>query len=53
MIKRKAISNIMVIKKGTVGPAGMTNNGGSNYVCTWRIAHIIEGVRDWLFAQKK
>lgn len=42
-----------VLKKGTVVPAGMKDDGGSNHVCTWRIAYTIEGVRDWLFTQKK
>jgi hypothetical protein len=42
-----------VLKKGTVVPAGMTDDGGSNHICTWRIAYTIEGVRDWLFTQKK
>ena len=42
-----------VLKKGTVVPAGMKDDGGSNHVCTWRIAYAIEGVRDWLFTQKK
>jgi predicted peptidase len=42
-----------VLKKGTVVPAGMNDDGGSNHVCTWRIAYNIEGVRDWLFMQKK
>jgi hypothetical protein len=26
-------------------PAGRKGDGGSNHVCTWRIAHAIEGVR--------
>jgi predicted peptidase len=42
-----------VLKKGTVVPSGMKDDGGSNHVCTWRIAYGIEGVRDWLFLQKK
>lgn len=42
-----------VLKKGTVVPAGMTDDGGSNHICTWRIAYTIEGIRDWLFKQKK
>jgi predicted peptidase len=42
-----------VLKKGTVVPAGMADDGGSNHICTWRIAYTIEGVRDWLFMQKK
>ncbi|HTY35601.1 MAG TPA: hypothetical protein VMH23_00730 [Bacteroidota bacterium] len=41
-----------VLKKGTVVPPSMSDNGGGNHVCTWRIAYTIEGVRDWLFAQK-
>lgn len=42
-----------VLKKGTVVPSGMTDDGGSNHICTWRIAYTIEGVRDWLFTQAK
>lgn len=42
-----------VLKKGTVVPAGVTDDGGSNHIYTWKIAYTIEGVRDWLFAQVK
>jgi predicted peptidase len=42
-----------VLKKGTVVPPGVPENGGSNHVCTWRIAYQIEGIRDWLFSQVK
>lgn len=42
-----------VLQKGTVVPAGQTDDGGSNHTNTWRIAYTIEGVRDWLFAQAK
>lgn len=42
-----------VLKKGTVVPEGMADDGGSNHICTWRIAYTIEGVRDWLFTQVK
>lgn len=42
-----------VFQRGTVVPAGMTDDGGSNHVCTWRIAYTIEGIRDWLFRQSK
>jgi predicted peptidase len=31
----------------------MTDDGGSNHICTWRIAYSLEGVRGWLFNQKK
>lgn len=43
----------VVLKKGTVVPPGMRDDGGSNHVCTWRIAYTIEGIREWLFNQKK
>ena len=42
-----------VFQRGTVVPAGMNDDGGSNHICTWRIAYTIEGIRDWLFSQKK
>jgi len=42
-----------VLRKGTVVPEGMRDDGGSNHICTWRIAYTIEGVRDWLFTQKR
>lgn len=41
------------LKKGTVVSPGMKDDGGSNHICTWRIAYGIEGVRDWLFKQSK
>jgi predicted peptidase len=37
--------------KGTVFPAGQ--EGGIEHMATWPVAYRIEGVRDWLFAQKK
>jgi predicted peptidase len=42
-----------VLRKGTVVPAGMEDHGGSNHVCTWRIAYQIEGIREWLFRQTR
>jgi predicted peptidase len=42
-----------VLRKGTVVPPDMRDDGGSNHVCTWRIAYQIEGIRDWLFSQVK
>jgi len=41
------------LQKGTVVPAGQTDDPGSNHINTWRIAYTIEGVRDWLFTQTK
>lgn len=45
--------NYTVLKKGTVVPVGQPENGGTNHVNTWRIAYTIEGLRDWLFSQRK
>ncbi len=42
-----------VLKKGTVVPAGISDDPGNNHVHTWRIAYTIEGIRDWLFSQQK
>ena len=41
----------VVLDKGTVWPEGLT--GGMEHMQTWKVAYNIEGVRDWLFAQKK
>lgn len=53
MIAKGSSINYTVFKKGTVVPAGQTDDGGSNHINTWRIAYTIEGVRDWLFTQVK
>ena len=53
MLAAGANINYTVLQKGTVVPAGMRDDGGSNHLCTWRIAYNIEGVRDWVFAQTK
>jgi predicted peptidase len=53
MVAEGSNINYTMFKKGIVVPAEMTDNGGSNHVCTWRIAYAIEGVRDWLFTHKK
>jgi predicted peptidase len=45
--------NYVALKKGTVVPAGQTDDGGSNHINTWRIAYTIEGIRDWIFKQHK
>ncbi len=45
--------NYVVLQKGTVVPEGQTDNAGANHVNTWKIAYNIEGIRDWLFRQKK
>lgn len=45
--------NYVALKRGTVVPEGQVDNGGGNHVNTWRIAYTIEGVRDWLFRQRR
>ncbi|OSI10463.1 Poly(3-hydroxybutyrate) depolymerase [Neisseria zoodegmatis] len=42
-----------VLQKGTIAPAGQTDNGTASHANTWRIAYAIEGIRDWLFEQRK
>ena len=42
-----------VPQKGTVVPAGQTDDSDTNHIYTWRIAYTIEGLRDWLFSQVK
>ncbi|MFJ2816681.1 hypothetical protein ACIQOU_21945 [Streptomyces sp. NPDC091279] len=45
--------NFVALKKGTVVWPGLSDDSGSNHICTWRAAYTIEGIRDWLFEQKK
>jgi predicted peptidase len=42
-----------VLRKGTVVPEGLPDDGGNNHKHTWRIAYAIEGLRDWLFTQRR
>lgn len=44
-----------VFEKGTVWPEGQEQlqEGRNEHMQTWKFAYSIEGVRDWLFAQKK
>lgn len=45
--------NYVALKKGTVVPVGQTDDAGANHVNTWRVAFAIDGIRDWLFEQRK
>ena len=45
--------NYVALQQGTVVPAGQSDDGGSNHMNTWRIAYTIDGIRDWLFAQRR
>lgn len=42
-----------VFKKGTTLPEEEANSGRNEHMQTWWKAYSIEGVRDWLFEQKK
>lgn len=53
MESAKTPINYVALKKGTVVPPGFANDAGANHVNTWRIAYGIEGIRDWLFQQKR
>lgn len=45
--------NYVALEKGTVVPAGQSDDGGSDHMNTWRIAYTIDGIRDWIFAQHR
>ncbi len=53
MLAEDSNVNYTVLRKGTVVPEGMQDNSINNHLCTWRIAYNIEGIRDWLFQQRK
>jgi len=42
-----------VLKKGTTLPPGIENNALNVHAYTWRIGYSVQGLRDWLFTQKK
>jgi predicted peptidase len=45
--------NYVALQAGTVVPRGQRDDGGANHVNTWRIAYNIEGIRDWMFQQRR
>ena len=49
----KSPINYVALQKGTVVLPGQADDGGSNHVNTWRIAYTIDGIRDWIFQQRK
>ncbi|MGH1555725.1 hypothetical protein ACRAWF_39525 [Streptomyces sp. L7] len=53
MRARKTPVNFVALKKGTVVWPGLEESSVDNHVCTWRAAYTIEGIRDWLFEQKR
>lgn len=48
----KANIKYTTLEKGTL-PALQAGNPGSEHMATWKTAYNIEGIRDWLFKQKK
>jgi predicted peptidase len=53
-MKAKGASiNHVALQNGTVVPPSPQDNGARNHINTWRIAHAIEGIREWLFTQHK
>ncbi len=53
MLAQGSAINYVALQRGTVVPEGLSDDGGNNHICTWRIAYNIEGIRDWLFRQSK
>ncbi len=45
--------NYVVLAKGTVVPPEQADDGGSNHINTWRIAYAVEGIRAWMFRQRR
>ena len=42
-----------VFQGSSVVPEGRDAGPGANHVCTWPVAYELEGVKEWLFAQKR
>lgn len=55
MIEENNDIKYTVYKNGTVAPGGELKGNAMfiNHMYTWRLVYTIEGLRDWLFAQKK
>lgn len=45
--------NYIALQQGTVVPPGQTDHGGGDHINTWRIAYTIDGIRDWIFQQRR
>ena len=41
------------LAKGTIPGIGSAPSGGAEHIYTWTVAYNIEGIRDWIFKQKK
>jgi len=53
VLAKRCKINYTPLQAGTVVPPEMAGKGGADHRATWLIAYKIEGIRDWLFAQKK
>jgi predicted peptidase len=45
--------NYSTFKKGSTLAGGLANAHGVEHNSTWPIAYTIEGVREWIFQQRK
>ena len=53
MISQGGNIKFAVLEKRTTLPLGVENNALNAHAYTWRIGYSIQGLRDWLFTQKK
>lgn len=53
MVAEESRIKYTVLRKGTVVPNGIPETGYSNHQHTWPIAYQIDGLRDWLFSQRR
>ncbi|MFD5286327.1 alpha/beta hydrolase-fold protein [Streptomyces rubrogriseus] len=53
LLAQKAAVNYVAFEAGTVVPADQEDNSLNNHLNTWRIAYGIEGIREWVFQQRK
>ena len=54
MLKENANINYSTLEKGTVIPKDIVETSkGGEHIYTWTVAYNIEGIRDWLFSQRK
>lgn len=57
LVKEALAENVQirytVFQGSTVVPAGRDAGPGANHVSTWPVAYELDGVKEWLFAQKR
>jgi predicted peptidase len=45
--------NYAALRTGTVVPSGQTDDSINNHLNTWKITYNIEGIREWIFQQRR